>query len=188
MIAALSLALALAGVNEMFASPPCWIRDGSEALDIRVSRLDSVITTLGTDTLVVCYSRPRMLGRPIMGRVVPFAEPWRLGANEATTLTVSVPVLFGEIRIPPGTYSLYAIPEQSKWRVVVNRAGRRWGIPINDTVRTQDIGSVSVAVEAVAPPVEEFSMEFERDGNDAVDLVIEWDRTRVRVPIRRVPT
>jgi len=177
MIALLSLALA--------ASPACWIRGERTDLDVRISRLDSVITTIGTDTLLVCYSRPRMLGRPIMGRVVPFGEPWRLGANEATTLTVSVPVLFGEIRLPPGTYSLYAVPEQGEWRVIVNRAGRRWGIPINDTVKAQDIGSVSAAVEAVTPPVEEFRIHFEREGPDAVDFVIEWDRTRVRVPIRR---
>lgn len=180
MIALLSLALA--------AAPACWIRGERTDLDVRISRLDSVITTIGTDTLRVCYSRPRMLGRPIMGRVVPFGKPWRLGANEATTLTVSVPVLFGEIRLPPGTYSLYAIPAQREWRVIVNRVTRRWGIPIDDTVKAQDIGAVSAAVEAVTPPVEEFRMQFERAGGDAVDLVIEWDRTRVRVPIRRAPT
>lgn len=178
-IAVVSLALA--------ASPPCWVRGERADLNVRISRLDSVITTLGTDTLVVCYSRPRMLGRPIMGRVVPFGEPWRLGANEATTLTVSVPLFFGEIRLPPGSYSLYAVPEQREWRVIVNRLARRWGIPISDTVQAQDIGAATVAVEAVSPPVEEFRMRFERDGRDAVDLVIEWDRTRVRVPIRRAP-
>ena len=179
MIAVLSLALA--------ALPPCWVRGVRTDLDVRISRLDSVITTLGTDTLVVCYSRPRMLGRPIMGRVVPFGEPWRLGANEATTLTVSVPVLFGEIRLPPGSYSLYAVPEQREWRVIVNRAALRWGVPISDSVKAEDIGATTAAVEAASPPVEEFRMGFERDGRDAVVLVIEWDRTRVRVPIRRAP-
>ena len=188
MLAVLSLALAVASVNGTFASPACWIRGDRADLDTRISRLDSVITTLGSDTLVVCYSRPRMLGRPIMGRVVPFGEPWRLGANEATTLTVSAPVLFGDIRLAAGSYSLYAVPEQREWRVIVNRAGRRWGIPINDTVKAQDIGSVSAAVEAITPPVEELRIQFERDGSDAVDLVIEWERTRVRVPIRRAPS
>ena len=187
MIALLSLALVVASVDAPSASPACWIRGDRAELDIRISRLDSVITTIGTDTLVVCYSRPRMLGRPIMGRVVPFGEPWRLGANEATTLTVSAPVLFGDIRLEAGSYSLYAVPEPREWRVIVNRAGRRWGIPINDTVKAQDIGSVHAPVEAVTPPVEEFRIQFERGGSDAVDLVMEWDRTRVRVPIRRAP-
>ena len=179
MIAILLLALA--------ASPDCWVRGDRADLDVRISRLDSAITTLGSDTLMVCYSRPRMLGRPIMGRVVPFGEPWRLGANEATTLIVSVPVLFGDIRLPPDTYSVYAIPGQREWRVIVNRAVRRWGIPINDTIKTEDIGAVTVAVETVTTPVEEFRIQFERGGRDAVDLVFEWDRTRVRVPIRRAP-
>lgn len=167
------------------ASPPCWVRGERADLDVRISRLDSVITTLGTDTLVVCYSRPRMLGRPIMGRVVPFGEPWRLGANEATTLTVSVPVLFGEIRLQPGTYSVYAIPEKAEWKIIVNRNAHRWGIPINDTIKTQDMGAVTAAVEAVTPPVEEFLIHFEHGQRDTVDLVFEWDRTRVRVPLRR---
>jgi len=188
MLVILSLALAVASVNATSASPACWIRGDRADLDVRVSRLDSVITTLGTDTLVVCYSRPRMLGRTIMGRLVPFGEPWRLGANEATTLTVSAPVRFGDIRLAAGSYSVYAVPEQREWRVIVNRAARRWGIPISDTVKAQDIGSVSAAVEAVTAPVEEFRIQFERAGRDAVDLVIEWDRTRVRVPIRHAPT
>lgn len=187
MIALLSLALAVASVNAPSAWPACWIRGERTDLDVRISRLDSVITTLGTDTLVVCYSRPRMLGRPIMGRVVPLGEPWRLGANEATTLTVSAPVLFGDIRLGAGTYSLYAVPDQREWRVVVNRAARRWGIPLDDTVKAHDIGAATASVEEVTPPVEEFRMQFVRDGSDAVDLVIEWDRTRVRVPIRRAP-
>ena len=187
MLVILSLALAVASVNGTFASPACWIRGDRADLDVRVSRLDSVITTLGTDTLVVCYSRPRMLGRPLMGRLVPFGEPWRLGANEATTLTVSAPVLFGEIRLPPGSYSLYAVPEQREWRVIVNRAARRWGIPISDTVKAQDIGAATAPVEEVTEPVEEFRIRFEPARRDAVDLVIEWDRTRVRVPIRRAP-
>jgi hypothetical protein len=185
MIAIISLALVLASVTGMFPTPSCWIRGDPADLELRISRLDSVTTALGQDTLAVCYSRPRVLGRPIMGRVVPFGEPRRLGANEATTLTVSAPVVFGELRLPPGSYSLYAVPEQREWRVIVNREVRRWGIPIDETVRAEDIGATSAPVEELTESVEELRIRFEPTRRDAVDLVIEWDRTRVRVPIRR---
>ena len=188
MLAVLSLALAVASVNGTSASPACWIRgDRADSMCVSVawtrSSPRSGPTRLWCATVdLACLAAPSWAGW------VPFGEPWRLGANEATTLTVSAPVLFGDIRLAAGSYSLYAVPEQREWRVIVNRVGRRWGIPINDTVKAQDIGSVSAAVEAVTPPVEEFRIQFEREGRDVVDLVIEWDRTRVRVPIRRAPT
>jgi hypothetical protein len=187
MIAVISLTLVLASATVMAPSPPCWVREDPADLELRISRLDSATTTLGQDTLTVCYSRPRVLGRPIMGRVVPFGEPWRLGANEATTLTVSAPVLFGDLRLLPGSYSLYAVPERREWRLIVNGVVRRWGIPIDGTVRAQDLGATTAPVEELTESVEEFRIRFEPTGRDAVNLVIEWDRTRVRVPIRRAP-
>ncbi len=166
--------------------PPCWIRDDPADLELRISRFDSATTTLGRDTLKVCYSRLRRLGRPIMGRLVPFGETWRLGANEATTLHTTGAVRFGDVTLPAGSYSLYAIPGRDEWHVVVNSAVRRWGIPINAAVRAADLDTTIVPVDELATLVELFTVRFEPAGPDAVNLVMEWEWTRIRVPIRRV--
>jgi len=178
-------ALLLALTLSPSAPPPCWIRGDPADLQLRISPLDSAVTTLGADTVTLCYSRPRKLGRPVMGRLVPFGQPWRLGANEATTLHTPVPLRVGNVPVAPGSYSLYAIPDSAQWRIVVNSGVGRWGIPISDEVRREDLGETAVPVERVREAVEMFTMRFERIGADALELVIEWERTRVRVPIRR---
>src|SRR5690606_17905623 len=71
-------------------APSCWIRPHQADLEIRASPFDSTSILLDGGEIKVCYSRPRMLGRPIMGRLVRYGEPWRFGADEATAVHVFV--------------------------------------------------------------------------------------------------
>jgi hypothetical protein len=164
----------------------CWTRAGRAELATRASLLDSAVAPLGGAELKLCYSRPSARGRAIMGQLVPYGEPWRLGANEATTLHVPVAVRLGDITLQPGVYSLYAIPGSTTWQIVVNKSATRWGIPIGAAVRVHDVGTVTATTEHTNAPVETLTMRLEAAGQDAVDLVIEWERTRVRTTVRRV--
>src|SRR2546430_13834627 len=89
----------------------------------------------------LCYSRPPARGRKVMGGWAPFAQPWRLGANEATSIHVPFPAEIPGVRGEPGPYTLYVIPRASGWQIVVNRAVQRWGVPIDDEVRARDVGA-----------------------------------------------
>jgi hypothetical protein len=120
-----------------------------------------------------------------MGQLVPFGAAWRLGANEATTLHVPVAVRFGDVTLQPGVYSLYAVPGPATWQIVVNKSATRWGIPIGTAVRGSDIGTITATSEHTDAPVETLTIRLVAAGQDAVDLVIEWERTRVRASIRR---
>lgn len=162
----------------------CWIQDDPSDLDIRISPFDSATVRLDGEEIKVCYSRPRTVGRPIMGRVVPYGEPWRLGANEATSIRVPVPVEIAGVPLESGSYSLYVIPSREEWQVIVNAEVERWGIPIDDLVREQDIGSGIVPVEPTEEPVELLTFSFRSLAVDAVELVVEWADTRVLIPIR----
>jgi DUF2911 family protein len=161
---------------------PCWTRT---ALTSRPSPLDSTVARLGNAQLKVCYGRPSARSRVIMGGLVPFGEPWRLGANEATTLHTQVAVRFGDVTLKPGVYSLYAIPGPKTWQIVVNDSATRWGIPINAAVRARDVGTVTVTSERTDAPVETLSMRLEPSGEGDLALVTEWERTRLRVTVRR---
>jgi hypothetical protein len=123
-----------------------------------------------------------------MGGLVPFGEPWRLGANEATTIDVPFAAEIAGVRVPAGTYTLYAVPSASSWQIVVNRGTKRWGIPIDSAVRTQDVGVGTVSVEKLANAVETLTLAFAPPAGSTTDLVIEWEQTRVRVPVRRLGT
>src|SRR5690606_14052097 len=175
---------AAAGVAmDVVDAPACLYGASGDELTSRPSPPDSSVVRLGEGAVKVCYSAPSARDRQIFGGLVPYGRPWRLGANEATTLHVTVPAEIGTVRVEPGTYSLYAIPGESEWTIVVNRAAERWGIPIDENVRAQDVGSFTVAPEAT-DHVERFSIDLEPAEGGAAQMVIAWETTRVAFPVR----
>src|SRR5262245_21965561 len=75
----------------------------------------SVKTAVGTTAVTIDYHRPGVKGRKIWGELVPYGEIWRLGANEATTITFDGPVKVQGQDVAAGTYALFAIPRTDKW-------------------------------------------------------------------------
>jgi len=184
LIATLTLAQAQAGTSQ--AGPAtCWIRGPADKLGERPSSLDSTAVQLGGGTIKLCYSRPSARGRKVMGGLVPFDQPWRLGANEATSIHVPFPAEIAGVRVEPGPYTLYVIPGASSWQIVVNRAVQRWGVPIDAEVRARDVGAGRVTPEPLGAPVETLTLKFAPAAGNATELVLEWEKTRVRFPIRR---
>ena len=127
---------------------------------------------------LLCYGAPSARERVVMGELVPFGAPWRLGANEATALHLSAPTTVGGVAVGPGSYSLYATPGETEWEFHLNSAYDRWGIPIDAEVQATDVGSFMATPSATAGMVE--MMTFERvDGA----LRLSWENTQVDIPI-----
>lgn len=165
-------------------APGCHLAGATSAEAAeRASPLDSATVTLGNAEAKVCYGAPSVNERVIMGELVPFDEPWRTGANEATALHLTFPATVAGVSLDPGSYSLYTIPTSGDWQVVVNEEHERWGIPINDEVRGMDIGSGTVTPEATAAPVERMQFTFDRISDTEAHLVMEWESTRIRIPV-----
>ncbi len=184
LIATLTMAQAQPGSGHG-AQFTCWIRGPADKLAERPSSLDSISVPLGGGTIKLCYSRPSARGRKVMGGLVPFDQPWRLGANEATTIHLPFAAQVAGVRLEPGTYTLYAIPGAAKWQIVVNRRVQRWGVPIDNEVRAGDVGTGTVATESLGAPVETLTLQFAPPAGNATELIVEWEKTRVRIPIRR---
>ena len=184
LIATLTLAQAQPDNGQM-APFTCWIRGPADKLAERPSPLDSISVQLGGGTIKLCYSRPSARGRKVIGELVPFDQPWRLGANEATTIHLPFAAQLAGVRVEPGTYTLYAIPGAAKWQIVVNRGVQRWGVPIDTAVRANDVGAGTATTEALGAPVETLTLKFAPAQGNATELVLEWEKTRVRIPIRR---
>jgi tetratricopeptide (TPR) repeat protein len=87
----------------------------------------SVKTVVGTTDVTVEYHRPGVKGRKIWGELVPYGQVWRLGANNATTITFADPVKVQGHEVPAGTYGLFAIPGQDKWTLILNKQPEQWG-------------------------------------------------------------
>lgn len=163
----------------------CHFRGTPEALAERPSPLDSVAIELGGDRALLCYGRPSARGRSIVGEQDPYGAPWRLGANEPTTLHLPFPASVGSVEVASGSYSLYAIPEETSWTIVVNRNTTRWGIPIDVDVRASDVGSFTVPVLRLDSHVETLEFAFEARDSHRGDLVYRWENTTFRIPIER---
>src|ERR1700722_17697772 len=80
-------------------------------------------------TIKVDYASPRMRGRKIFGGLVPYGEVWRAGANDATTFVTNTPVLVQQKLVPAGSYTIFTLPTQAKWTLIISKETGEWGIP-----------------------------------------------------------
>lgn len=126
------------------------------------------------------YSRPAMRGRPIWGALVPWGQVWRMGANDAAHLATDRTLQLGDITLEPGTYTLFLLPTEQAWTLIVSRAT---GISGLEHDPAHDVGRTVLRTETLAAPAESFTMQVAGSGDDA-RLAIQWDRTRATVPLR----
>src|SRR6185312_4841008 len=82
--------------------------------------------TVSTKDVKVTYGRPSMKGREIFGKLVPYGKVYRLGADEATTITFAKDGTFGGKSVKAGTYSLFAIPGEKNWAIILNGNPKQW--------------------------------------------------------------
>ena len=180
-------------------APPmtCQPWGDSAALAERPSPYDSVTFAQGHELVAkLCYSRPYARGRVVFGGLVPYDTLWRTGANEPTIIHLSRPAEIAGLRVDAGDYSLYTVPSESRWTLVVNASTSQWGLTreergaqgnlfpnaYTDEVRAQEVGRAPIEIEPI-DPVEQLTARFVGTPPD-VQLLFEWEGARIVVPIR----
>ena len=144
-------------------------------------------------TVAVAYSSPRAKGRKIFGApksdpkpLVPYGEVWRAGANEATTLTIDTDVVMGGKTVPAGTYTLFTVPNQDKWTLIINKTtknakgGPLWGVPYPG--EEGDFARVDMKASKLGSPVENFTISFDKSASGCV-MNLDWETTRASIEI-----
>ncbi len=179
--------------------------EGAAAQDLHDSRRPSPVgiakTFVGDTYVKVTYGRPYVRGRNVFGGpadggmyLVPFGELWRTGANEATEITVTRPVLIAGERLEAGTYSVFTVPGASNWTVRFNTGlgmdgTGRLDAETGQFTRTYDEGDDLLVVEvpsgSLPAEVDQFTIAFET-AEGGVHMVLSWERTEVRIPIAAV--
>ena len=115
----------------------------------QLSPAAQVSQIIGLTKVTIDYHRPAVRGRRIWGDLVPYDKVWRLGANEATTLTFSDPVKVDGYDVPAGTYAVFAIPRADTWTMILSKHARQFGAWDYDAkedllrwdVRPKEVGS-----------------------------------------------
>lgn len=161
--------LAVAGLALAAFSPPA----ASQPRLPFPSPAASVSQEIGISRVTVEYHRPAVRGRAVWGGLVPYGETWRLGANEATTLTLSHDAKVAGHGVPAGTYALFAVPGKERWTLVLNRKAKQWGAyftdPKDDLLRFEVTPApaalsewMTFSLEAVEPSTVRVSWTWEK--------------------------
>ena len=82
---------------------------------------------IGGATITIDYSSPAVKGREIWGKLVPYDQPWRAGANEATMFKTDKDIMVEGKSLKAGSYSFFTIPGESKWTIIFNSETGQWG-------------------------------------------------------------
>src|SRR3979490_1734438 len=79
-------------------------------------------------TITIDYSSPSVKGRQIWGALVPYGKAWRAGANEATLFLTDKDIKVEGKSLPAGNDSLFGIPGEKEWSIILNSETGQWGI------------------------------------------------------------
>ncbi len=140
----------------------------------------SVSQEIGTSRVTLEYHRPAVRGRAIWGALVPYGETWRLGANEATTLTLSHDGKVAGHDVPAGTYALFAVPARERWTLVLNRKAEQWGAYFHDP--KEDLLRFEV-VPATAPHAEWMTFALDAVEPGTVRVSWSWEKLTFSFPV-----
>ncbi len=130
----------------------------------------------------VTYSRPQKNGREVFGKLVPYEKVWRTGANEATEIKFYQDVELGGKNVKAGTYSLFSIPGEKEWTIILNSDMDYWGA--YSYKQANDVLRVTAPVTNANSAVENFTIQFEGKGEKQGVMKLAWDNKVVEVPIK----
>lgn len=124
------------------------------------------------------YGRPSLKGRTIGKDVARYGSVWRAGADEATTLKTDRPLIFGSLSVPAGTYSLFVLPAEKEWQLIVSKKTGQWGTQYSEA---DDLGRVPMKVGSAKSAAEQLTYAID-DTPSGGTLRIEWGTTSASVP------
>ena len=128
--------------------------------------------------IVVDYGRPMKRGRDIFGKVVPFGQLWRTGANTATQLKTDRELMIGGKVLPAGQYSIFSIPNAREWTIIINRETNQAGTAYK---AEQDVMRVPASVATMKNVVEQFTIDV-ADTQRGGALLFRWDNVEAALP------
>lgn len=148
----------------------------------RVSPHETTSATIGGKKITVEYGRPYVKGRNVWAEpLAPFGKVWRTGADEATKLTTEADLMIGSLHVPAGSYSLFTIPGEKEWTLILNKVADQWGAYKYD--QNQDLGRVKMTARKLSSPVEQLTISIEPQSGNRGVLKIAWSNMEASVPV-----
>lgn len=129
------------------------------------------------------YGQPHARGRTIVGATAgDLGKVWRLGANEATSLTSDVDLAFGATTIPKGSYTLFTETSATgEWKLIVNKKTGEWGTEYD---ASSDLAKINLKSRTLATPIESLTIWLipGADGARSGELRFAWGTREFSAP------
>jgi hypothetical protein len=182
--AGLAAGLFLGCITSLSAQMPgMQEKAGAQSSEAMPSPPATAHVSVAGGTIDVKYNTPHLRGRHIGGpEIVPYGQVWRTGANPATTIITSVPLKFGTLTVPAGTHTLYTLPNESGWQLIINNQTGQWGTEYH---QEQDLGRVPMQSKKLSSPQEVMSISFENTKPNSTEMHVRWENTDEYVTITK---
>lgn len=131
-------------------------------------------------TITTDYSSPRAKGRKIFGGLVPYGEVWRTGANDATTFVTTANLTVEGKDVLAGSYTIFTIPAQDKWTLIISKHTGEWGIPYK--YQSEELMRVPMQTSSTSGPVENFTINYQQNGGNCT-LQMSWENTQAAITL-----
>lgn len=134
----------------------------------------------------VIYSRPQKKDRDVFAEedgMEKYGKVWRTGANESTEIKFYKDMMVGDKKVPAGTYTLFTIPTEDEWTVILNKDLDTWGA--YGYKEERDLLRFKTPAHKTPAPIEAFSISFQPTENGS-DMFLGWDDLYIQVPIEEV--
>ena len=141
---------------------------------------DSVKESFDGKWIIVRYGKSSLNGRKIFGSVVPYYKVWRTGAGAATELETEIDLEMNGAIIPRGKYSLYSLPTENLWKLIINKQTGQWGTVYN---KSQDLVRLPLKIQTLPHTIEKFTLRIDRTEKTRGRLILQWERTEASIPI-----
>ncbi len=132
----------------------------------RPSPHETAAVTLKGKKITIDYGRPFLKGRKVGQELAPFGKVWRTGADEATALNTEIDLNIGGMKVPAGSYTLYTLPSEGTWKLIINKQTGQWGTKYDES---QDLGRVDMKKTDLPQSVEQFTISFDKKGERGID-------------------
>ncbi len=141
------------------------------------------MTAEGKNVTVV-YGQPSKKGRVIFGTsgsgsLEPYGKVWRTGANEATEITFKKDGMFGGKPVKAGTYTLFSVPGEKEWKIILNSELKQWGAFGYDKIKDKDVLEVTVPTKTYPTSAEKLMFDVKD-----TSVAFQWDTMGFEVPIK----
>ncbi|MDJ1482007.1 DUF2911 domain-containing protein [Cytophagaceae bacterium YF14B1] len=131
----------------------------------------------GNKTITIQYSQPAVKNRDVWGKLVPYGQVWRTGANETTSIEFSDDVTIEGKPLAKGKYALFTIPNEKEWTIIFNKT-IKWGA--FSYKQEEDVLRVNVPVKKSKSFTERMTFTVSNQGL----VSLKWENAQVGFTVK----